>query len=165
MRRLLLLLPLTTAACIATEADPPSLGPRAIEGILDEPSYAIAPVESASDPALAARIAELVAQAEAGDARFQEMSLATERAVDRAEGSAVESEAWIVAQLELSALDATRSPTTNAMGALDEILAEQAITGEPAESDALAAARARVGALYEAQAHHYAVLEASLRSR
>lgn len=165
MRIAPLLALLLAAGCSMPEADPPSLGPRAIEGVLDEPAYAIAPVASADDPALAARIAELVAEAEAGDARFAELLPPTERIVSRAAGSPAESEAWIVAQVELSALDGARSPTTTALGALDEIFARQAIDGAPAEAQRLAAARARVAALYEAQARRVSALQAMLRSR
>lgn len=165
MRTSILFLLLFATACAIPEADPPSLGPRDIEGILDEPTYAIAPVESADDAALAARISELVGQAEAGNADFRAALPGTQRAVRRAQGSAAESEAWIVAQVELSALDSARSPTTTAMGALDAIFAAQAIDGTPAETERLAAARARVAELYAAQAQSYQSLQAMLRSR
>ena len=161
----LLPLLLLAAGCIAAEADPPSLGPRAIEGVLDEPARAIAPVASADDPALAARIGELVAEAEAGDARFAEQLPAAEQAVSRAAGSVAESEAWIVAQVELSALEGARSPTTTALGALDEIFARQAIDGAPAETEALSTARERVAALYEGQAERFSALQAMLSTR
>ncbi|MCA1749906.1 MAG: hypothetical protein LC634_10440, partial [Sphingomonadales bacterium] len=103
--------------------------------------------------------------AEAGEARFAAIAPVTERAVGRAGGSPAESEAWIVAQVELSALDAARSPTVTALGALDAIFAEQAIAGAPAESAKLAAAREQVSGLYDAQTQRFARLQAALNPR
>lgn len=165
MRHAILPVLLLSTGCIGVEADPPSLGPRDIEGVLDEPAYAIAPVPSAEDPALAARIAEFVRDAERGEDAFDAMLPAVRRTVAAAAAAPAESEAWIVAQLELSALGATRSPTTTALGALDEIYARQTLDGRPAETDALLAARERVAALYESQAERYDALDARLRSR
>ena len=156
---------LIASACGAPDAEPPSLAPRPVEGVLDRPVQALAPVPSAEDPALAARIAELVEQAEAGNRAFAGQLPATRSAVAAAEGSAPESEAWIVAQVALSALDGERSPTTTALGALDQILAEQALSGEPAEIDALTPARERVAALFASQTQVFDALAARLSSR
>lgn len=164
VRRLLLCTVLAAlAACAATEADPPSLAHRDIEGIATRPMRGIAPVPSASDPALAARIAELIAQAEAGHAEFAATLPGTRASV--AAAGAVESESWIRAHLDLSALDSSRNGTTLALGALDSILADQASAGSPAETDRLIAAREHVAELYAAQAESYGALLASLRSR
>ena len=60
----------------------------------------------------------------------------------------LESEAWIEAQLAVSALDSQRSETVRALGGLDSILARQTLAGEPAETERLLAAREQVAALY-----------------
>ena len=165
--RILLLLPLalTATACVSAKADPPSLGARPIEGVLDRPTRGIAPVASADDPALAGQIAEIVAQAESGDSEFQAALPAARRAVESARGAPAESESWIVAQLQLSVLGGKRSKTTTALGALDEIFGGQAIAGAPADTAALEAARTRVGALYRGQAEAYDALAEQLRNR
>lgn len=158
-----ILLPLITAACAGPEGSPPSLGPRPVEGILDQPVYAIAPIPSASDPALAARIDRLAAEAEQGEQAFAAVYAATESAVAAAAGSGIESEPWIAAHIALSALDSARSPTTTALGDLDGMLAEQAITAQPVEIERLDAARQRVATLHENQSARYEALLARLR--
>jgi hypothetical protein len=155
----------TLASCAGPEGEPPSLGPRPIEGILDAPVYAIAPVPSASDPALATRIDGLVAQAEEGEQAFLAAYPAAQSAVAAASNAAVESEAWIEANLAVSALGSARSPTTTALGELDGILAGQAASGEPAETARLAAARDRVAALHTSQSARYDALNGRLRTR
>ena len=158
-------LPLAMAACAGPEGEPPSLATRPIEGILDAPVRAIAPVESASDPALAAEIDALVGQARAGNGDFTEAYPAARQAVERAVGTAVESEIWIEAQLAVSALDSARSQTIRALGALDGILAEQTASGRPAETERLLGARDEVAALYEQQNARYDALNSQLRPR
>jgi len=153
------------AACAAPEGDPPSLGPRVIESVIDRPVRAIAPVAVASDAALAARIAELVSEAERGESAFRDELASARRTVSRAAGSAPESESWIEAQMAVSALDRTRTPTASALGALDGILSDQTLTGEPAETTRLLAARERVAALYARQAESFDALLNGLRPR
>lgn len=150
-------------ACGVSESSPPSLAHREIEGIMNQPMRAIAPVESASDSALAARIAELVDQAEAGQADFAAALPRAQSAVGSAGG--IESESWIAAQLSLSALDSARSDTTAALAELDTILAQQTSSGQPAETERLIAARERVAALYGSQAQSYATLLSRLQAR
>ncbi len=163
MRFAILLLPCALAACGVPEGETPSLAARPIEGIADAPMRAIAAVPSASDAALASRISDLVSRAEQGQSAFA-IALPRTRSAVSAAGSA-ESESWIDAQTALSALDSARSPTTSALGELDAILADQALFGEPAETDRLLDARMRVTALDAEQAEHYEALLSALRSR
>ncbi|MBC2778008.1 hypothetical protein [Parasphingopyxis marina] len=156
---------LALISCAGPEGEPPSLGPRPVEGILDAPVYAIAPVPSADDPALAARIDGLVAQAEQGEQAFLAAYPAAQSAIAAASNAAVESEAWIEANLAISALGNAGSPTTTALGELDGIFAEQAASGEPAETARLAAARDRVATLHAGQAARYDALNGRLRTR
>lgn len=161
----LLLLPILLAGCAGPEGEAPSLAPRPIEGVLDEPVHAIAPVRSTSDSALAARIDALVGEAEAGHSAFAASYPAARQSVERAAGSAIESEAWIEAQLAVSALESARSATVQALGSLDGILAGQALAGAPSETQRLLAARERVAALYAAQNAQYDPLNAMLRTQ
>ncbi len=161
----LFLLAFAAAGCAGPEGELPSLGPRPIEGILDEPVYAIAPVPSLDDPALAARIDALRAEAQQGEQAFAAYYPTAARAVAAAQGSAPESEPWIEAHLAISALDSSRSPTGEALASLDAILAEQALAGQTAEIDALAAARDDVAALFASQAERYGRLNSNLSTR
>ena len=155
---------LLLAACAGPEGESPSLAPRPIEGIIDAPIRGIAPVASAQDSALARQIAELVTQAEAGNQAFTAQYPDAVSAVDQAAGSALESEAWIEAQLAVSALDSLRSETVRALGGLDSILAQQTLAGEPAETERLLAAREQVAALYEDQNRRYDAINSRLRT-
>ncbi|MGP1352454.1 MAG: hypothetical protein ACTS1Z_03960 [Parasphingopyxis sp.] len=158
-------MPLLLIACAGPEGEPPSLATRPIEGILDEPTRAIAPVPSATDATLAAEIERLVSQARAGDSDFDAAYPSARQAVDMAAGRPAESEAWIEAQLAVSALDSARAETTIALSALDTILAEQMMRGEPVEIDRLVEARDRVATLYAAQNARYGALNGRLRTR
>lgn len=161
----LLLLPFLLAACAGPEGSAPSLSPRPIEGVLDAPVRAIAPVQSTSDSALATEIDALVGQAETAHSAFTARYPAAQEAVVAASGSAIESEAWIKAQLAVSALDSVRSETVRALGSLDGLLAGQAVTGAPSETEKLLEARERVTTLYAAQNDQYDPLNAALRTR
>lgn len=165
IRGSLLLLPFLLAACAGPQGSAPSLNPRPIEGVLEAPVRSIAPVQSTSDSALAAEIDALVEQADAGQRAFTDGYSAARDAVQNAIGSTIESEAWIRAQLAVSALDSVRSETVRALGSLDGILAGQALTGAPSETEKLLEARERVAALYETQNAQYDPLNAALRTQ
>lgn len=158
-------LPFALITCAGPEGDPPSLATRPVEGILDEPVWGIAPVESASDTALASQIARLIGQARAGDRNFAAAYPVAQQAVGAAAGSPAESEAWIAAQLAMSALDSARAETIRALGLLDLIFAEQAISGSPAETERLIEGRREVAALHDGQNSRHDALNARLRSR
>lgn len=164
-RLLAMLSLLTIAGCAGPEGSPPSLAPRPIEAIADEPARAVPPRESRADPALAARIDALVAEAKRGEVEFRAALPETQQTVERAEGAPAESEAWIEAQLALTALDATRGTTTTALGELDAILAGQAQSGEPVEVERFEAARERVLALHAGQVQAYAGLSAMITNQ
>lgn len=163
-RTSILTIPLLAVACAGPQPNPPSLAPRAIEGVLERPVQVTAPVASADDAALAARIAGLVDEAVEGERAFSEALPEARQAIAAAEGDAAQSEDWIVAQVALSALDGYRAPTTRALGELDAILAEQTLAGEPAETEVLIAARDRVASLYASQVEAYEALAGRLRT-
>lgn len=116
----LLLVPLL-AGCAPGAMRPPSLAPRAAEAIDPRVPVPEAPVSMAVDPALQARLAALVAQAESGDLQFRGSAPAAERAASAA--GARGSESWVAAQQALSALVAARGPVTRALADVDALAA------------------------------------------
>ena len=129
-----LLLAIASLSGCAAQGDYPSLAPRAAERGLaggsapapclvpEEPTRTAgtdAPSPPASDPALRARIAELVGAARAAQTEFASILPGAERAVGRA--GATGSEAWVAAQQEVSRLAAARSRTADALSELDSL--------------------------------------------
>jgi hypothetical protein len=115
------LLSLLLAACSTPQSGEPSLAPRAAEAIdprVPIPSEVIA---GPADPALAARIAELMNQVRSGDAAFQAAAQDAEQLA--AAAGPAQSESWIGAQQAISGLVAARAPVTKAIGDLDELAA------------------------------------------
>ena len=119
-RSLLLLTALPLAACAAPQTAP-SLAPRAAEGIDPRLPVGGDVVAGPADAALAARLAELVRLARAGDGTFAAAAAEAEQLAAGAGGP--QSESWVVAQQALSVAVAARGPTTRAMGDIDEIAA------------------------------------------
>ncbi len=129
----------------------PSLAARPIEGIMDKPiAETIAP-PATPNPERAGRIATLLDQAETADRAFRGALAETERAVAAAAGATRGEERWIVAQQQLSRLEAARVPVGHVLADLDELgvaQADAASSGTPsAEADALANAYARATTL------------------
>lgn len=114
-----LLLIAALAGCAGPALRAPSLAPRAAEAIdprvpVPEPQFS-----SIVDPGLAAQLSALVAQAEAGDARFRAAAPAAQQAAAVAGGR--QSESWVAAQQIVSALVAARGPVTRALGDIDAL--------------------------------------------
>jgi hypothetical protein len=116
---LLVLLTAGLSACAAPGGPYPSLQPRAAEAI--DPR--LQPVRPMNDrpvtPALASRLAELLARARAGDAAFEPAAAQAERLA--AAAGAPPGEGWVAAQQALSVADAARGPTGTALGDIDAI--------------------------------------------
>jgi hypothetical protein len=159
-------IPIAAVAMLAGCAAPPpgpSLAPRASEAI--DPRVAVeSPVAVAAvSPALEARLAELVNQAQVGDAAFRNAAARAERLAGAA--GAPQSESWITAQQALSAAQAARAPTTSAMADIDSIPAQALATtgGIPAGNlAAIEAAAAGVAALERSQSARIEALQARL---
>lgn len=156
------------AGCAGSGAYP-SLAPRALERNLtggSAPAGCPVPADTAaavsgsaaaatpavaSDPALRARIADLLAAARAGQTEFAALLPQAEQSAARA-GSA-QSETWIEAQQDLSRLQAARGPTVDALSDLDALgirpAAGPAVNAE--DYAAILAAAEEVRALAEAQ--------------
>lgn len=143
-----LLLPL--AACVEGQGAFPSLAPRPIEQAANAPVAPPAAPVVTGDPALDARVAALLADAERGEADFRarlpDSCAAWERGANAAEGS----EAWIAAQTALSALGSARDPTVAALSDLDALVLER-MQQSGVDLSGLIAAEERVGAMAQAQ--------------
>ena len=136
LRRLLPSLALFLSGCAETLTGYPSLAKRAVENApVAEPVAAPAPVEA--DPALQAQVDRLAAQAQTGSAAFDRAWPAADRATRSAAGAAVSSEAWVAAQLAISALEAARNDSVSALASLDTLYVER--------SNAVAEGKARGG--------------------
>ena len=154
---------LLLSACAVPSASEPSLAPRTTEAI--DPRVPIPGdiVAGPADPALAARIAELMAEVRSGDAAFQAAALNAE-ALAAAAGPA-QSESWIVAQEALSGLVAARAPVTKALADLDALAAGRiAATGGmlPGDLAAIQAATTEAGAIGQREAEVIDRLQARL---
>ena len=153
----------TLAACSAPPGPSPSLAPRAAEAIDPRIPIVNAVRSGPVDSNLAAHLAALVDQAQAGDAAFRSAAAEAERLAQAA--GAPQSEGWIAAQEALSAAQAARGPTTHALGDIDGLAASALQTkGGIAAADlaAIQAAAARVAEIDRAQAARILALKARL---
>ena len=153
---------LLLGGCAAPVA-PPSLLPRAAEGI--DPRLPVVPTSPAPplSRALASQLAALVGQARSGNDRFQPVAAEAERLA--ASAGPVRSESWITAQEALSAASAARVATTQALADIDALGAVQLQTKGtmgPADLAAIDAAAKEVGALDRAQAARLATISRRL---
>ena len=144
---------LVLPACeTATAQGEPSLARRPAESIDPRLPVDVAVDARPVDPALAARLQTLMA-----DARTSAAAFASAEPAARAKASAAgqpESESWIAAQAALSELDRLRAPFARAIADLDELRANSARSGDrasPADIAALEAAAAQLLNISERQ--------------
>jgi hypothetical protein len=137
MRLFPLLLPLVLIGCAASQSPEPSLAPRTAETTDPRIPIPVDPVLGPVDPALATRLAELMAQVRQGHAAFEAAANETER-LTVATGPA-QSESWIEAQQSLSALIAARAPVTQAIADIDALTATRVVASEGVAAGDLAA--------------------------
>ena len=153
MRAALSLVILGLAACAPTGGAPPSLLPRAAESIDPRLPVAGAVNDRPVTPALASRLAELVAQARGGEAGFGPLADRAEQLA--ASAGEAQSESWVAAQQALSAAVSAREPVTRALGDIDALGANrlEAQGGlSPADLAAIRGAAAEVAAIDQRQA-------------
>jgi hypothetical protein len=163
MRGTVFLTLLALAACSSPGGPYPSLQPRAAEAI--DPRV---PVERPMNdrpvtPAVAARLAELVDRARAGDSTFDPVAAEAERLTSAA--GAPESDSWVAAQQALSAAIEARRATATAVGDIDSLGADALQTqGGIAPNDlaAIQRAAAEVGALDQRQADRISAMQRRL---
>jgi hypothetical protein len=154
---------LALSACATPGGPYPSLQPRAGEAV--DPRLPVdRPINDRPvTPALAARLAELIAQAHAGDAAFAAAASQAERLA--AGAGAPQSEGWIAAQEALTAAIAAAGPTRAALGDIDGIGATALQTqGGIAPNDlaAIKSAAAEVAAIDQRQAARITAIQQRL---
>ena len=154
MRSLLLLLALPlAAACSVTTSPEPSLAPRAAEAI--DPRIPIPDETPAGtvDPALASRLAVLVAEVRSALPAFEAQEADANRLAAAAGPAA--SESWIAAEQSLSRLVEQHGVTTRAAADIDALAAAR-LEGQrwiaPADREAIAGAASDVAAISARQA-------------
>jgi hypothetical protein len=170
MRRLFAFLALVAIAPLDAQAATrafPSLAKRPAEsGDRLAPPSPVQSAPAASDPALVGTVAELAGKAMAADAAFAAELGKGRSAVTAAAGAAAVSEAWVAAQIAISATDAARYESVAALAGLDTLhvdhLAGTDSARVAADLAAIDPARARVLAMVDAQTDALDGLRASL---
>lgn len=150
-------------ACSKSTLDPPSLAPRAAEKIDPRIPVKHPIVKRGANLTLAGKLAELLNEAEQGDAAYRAALGPTQRAVGAAGKG--RGETWITAQQEISALQSARAKTTRAAAAIDALAGDavKADSGIDAdELDAIQRAAAEADAMAARQASEIAALSARL---
>jgi hypothetical protein len=112
---------------------------------------------------LANRLAELVDQAQSGDAGFRPLAEQSERLA--ADAGEARSDSWVVAHEALSAAVAARAPTARALGDIDALGASMLQTQSGLAPNDLAAIRqagAEVYAIDQRQAERIAAIQRRL---
>jgi hypothetical protein len=142
----------TLAACSADTTNYPSLARRPAERKVGSPApLTPAPVVTAPDSRLPARLAALVEQARDAHNRFAARRDSAERAVAGGSGAGQGSESWATASVALADLESARSDAMIALADLDELYAaRRTASGAPGSGDdwaTIAAARDQVIAL------------------
>lgn len=133
------------SACAATPGEYPSLARRPMEriaGVAPAPQPAIPPV---MDQAVIRQLDSLVARVRAADTKFKAREDAVRRAIAAASGATRASDAWSVAMVALTSLDAARSEGMVALADIDAIYAAARI--DAASAGEAAAAREAAGAI------------------
>lgn len=123
---LVTIITVTLSGCAMQEGDFPSLQKRPYEDepIMDAPAPPDAAITSL--PAdLRARLDAAVAQSGAANDRFRTRLPTVKDRVDAARGAAESSESWVVAHMELAALEIQRSPSVEALADIDALYREQ----------------------------------------
>jgi hypothetical protein len=151
------------SACSGTPGGYPSLQPRASEAI-DPRVPVIKPMNNRpASIALKDQLADLVAQANAGNTKFDLAASEAERLA--AAAGARQSESWIAAEESLTAAIAARKPTTTALGDIDEIGAKALQTQRgmaPNDLAAIKRAATEVGLLDRQQADRIEAIQKRL---
>lgn len=139
IRRLIPSFALLLAGCATAQGDGrayPSLAKRPIES----PNYGVVAAPAPApviDPAADAEPARLLKQALAGDAAFDSAYGAAQAKARAASSAGPMSEAWVEAQVALSALESARNDSVFALASLDTLYIERA--------DALSAGKPGLG--------------------
>jgi hypothetical protein len=123
---LVTIITVTLSGCAMQQGDFPSLMQRPYESepVMDE---AAAPATAISSlPAdIQGRLEAAVASSGAADDQFRARLPGVKSRVNAARGAAESSESWVVAHMELAALEMQRSPSVEALADIDAVFREQ----------------------------------------
>tara|TARA_R110002124_G_scaffold166933_1_gene334308 strand:- start:44 stop:562 length:519 start_codon:yes stop_codon:yes gene_type:complete len=139
---LLLLTIIGLSGCAMQEGDFPSLAKRPFEDgpTIAEPDSVVPPPAASLSPAVQAAVEKATATSNAAHNEFLARLPAVQKQVRAARNSAVSSESWVVAQMEMAALEMTRSPSVEALADMDRLYLQQL----QAEADGAAAGSAAI---------------------
>lgn len=154
---------LLICGCSSRGMHAPSLAPRAAETVDPRLPVERTLTSKPADSALRQKLAALIGQAQQGDVAFRAALGPAERAANAA--GAPRSEGWIAAQEALSALEAARAPTAQAMSAVDALAGDRLhAAGDIGASDqaAIADASASIRAIDDRQTARIRALNARL---
>ncbi|WP_422345634.1 hypothetical protein [Parasphingorhabdus sp.] len=117
------LLGLSLSACAMKEGDFPSLAKRPYEDIPAIPDIDTTQpaLMEALPPVLKNAVDKAVQQSDTAHESFLQRLPGVKKSVSAARGSAPASESWVVAQVQLSALEMNRSPSVSALADLDSL--------------------------------------------
>lgn len=153
-RRLLPYLALLLSGCTGGQLTYPSLAKRPIESA-PVAQAAPPPAPVAADAQLTDQIARFMAQAETGRTGFDAAYAKAEKAARAASGSSVSSDAWVAAQVAISALETARNDSVSALASLDTLYVNRtsaiADGKESGGLDALDTARTTALAIVDSQ--------------
>lgn len=116
-----------------------------------------------ADPALDERVRQLVAGAQAADAAFGDALAADVARVAAGRATAISSEAWVVAQNAISALDSLRYETVAALAMLDSLHIARMQADALADLAVIDPARLRLLAMVDRQNDRLDQLKARLK--
>lgn len=123
-RRLIASLALILSGCAGAPSSYPSLAKRPIESAPMQEAVA-PPAPQAADAALLAQIKGYTDQAGSGARAFDTAFAKADKAADAAKGSAISSDAWVSAQVAISALEAARNDSISALASLDTLYVQR----------------------------------------
>ena len=123
---LVMIITVMLSGCAMQEGDFPSLQKRPYEGepVMDQPT-APTTVISSLPADIQARLDAAVAQSKAAQDQFLNRLPAVKSRVDAARGAAQSSESWVVAHMDLAALEIQRSPSVEALADIDALFRDQ----------------------------------------
>lgn len=115
----------TLSGCAMQQGDFPSLQKRPYEdeAAIDETAVPVTPHATLSAD-MQSRLNAAIVQSGGAHDRFQASLPIVKGRVDAARGAAVSSESWVVAQMELAALEIQRSPSIEALADIDALYKE-----------------------------------------
>lgn len=166
---LLWLAMISVTGCAMQQGDFPSLAKRPYEdgSAIFEPAPNPPSSISALPASVQAAVDAAVVQSSTAHARFLRLLPSVKNRVNAARGSAVSSESWVVAQMDLAALEISRTPSVSALADIDDLYLAQLNAEFAAEisggAETIEVKRAAVSAQVNNQQDEINLMKARLR--